>query len=241
MQLLRASELHLGKNIFLRRCALLKRLFSVLSNFRVLIWEKIKPGAEFEKATHFWAHLDSYHLTNDTDPISIARSRWISKDIVPLVNPSRFLEVGCNSGRNLFYLQQDYPNMELKGIDVNQSAINFAKQTKPNISFELADANNWSEPENRWDCSLTMSVIDHIPEVAAQNLAKNISLSSRSVIGVELWDGSNGKRALYKYSCNLKELYEAVGFTTIYWEQVPHELQYDSEKSLLWVYVGQRK
>ena len=91
----------------------------------------MRPGEEFAKATQFWGQLGSYHLTNDTDPIAIARSRWISQQIVPLVNPSRFIEIGCNSGRNLFYLQQDYPKMELKGIDVNQNAINFARSTKP--------------------------------------------------------------------------------------------------------------
>jgi SAM-dependent methyltransferase len=219
---------------------MLKRIYSVISNKLFLAYEKMKPGTEFNKATQFWGSLDSYHLTNDTDPISIARSQWISKQIIPLIHPRRFLEIGCNSGRNLYYLQMDYPKMVLRGIDVNQRAIDFAKSTKPNISFELSDAHNWTQPKDSWDCALTMSVIDHIPEDASRILARNIASSCRAVIGVELWDGSNGERALYKYSINLKELYESVGFTTIRWEQVPQELQYDSEKSLLWVYVGQR-
>ena len=209
---------------------MLKQLYSAISNKIFLVREKMRPGEEFAKATQFWGQLGSYHLTNDTDPIAIARSRWISQQIVPLINPSRFIEIGCNSGRNLFYLQQDYPKMELKGIDVNQNAINFARSTKPFIAFELSDAHNWAEPKDSWDCALTMSVIDHIPEEASRLLAKNIATSCRAVVGVELWDGSNGERALYKYSINLKDLYESVGFSTIRWEQVPQELQYGVQK-----------
>jgi SAM-dependent methyltransferase len=219
---------------------MIKKTYSVVSN-RLSYWrEKLKRGAEFEKATDFWSQLDSYHETNDSDAISIARSRWISESIVPLINPQNFIEIGCNSGRNLYYIQKDHPDIELKGIDVNPKAIDFAKANKPNIVFELADAHHWSEQEDQWDCALTMSVIDHIPEDAARTLARDIAKSCRAVIGVELWDGSNGERALYKYSINLKELFESVGFSTIRWEQVPMNLQYDSEKSLLWIYVGTR-
>jgi hypothetical protein len=60
---------------------------SMVSKCLFVVKERIKPGAEFHKATQFWAKLDSYHLTNDTDPIAIRRSQYISNRIIPLVQP----------------------------------------------------------------------------------------------------------------------------------------------------------
>lgn len=202
--------------------------------------ESLRQGTEAEKATRFWGDLDSYHLSNDDDPVAIARSKWLATEILPLVSPSSLIEIGCNSGRNLLYIKDAYPEMRLKGIDVNPRAIEFAASTKPGIDFELTDANLWSELEDAWDCAITMSVIDHIPESATRGIAQNIASSCRAVAGVELWDGESGKRAIYKYSSDQRSVYESVGFQTIMWERVPDALQYDSIKSPLWIYVGVR-
>jgi hypothetical protein len=83
-----------------------------------------------------------------------------------------------------------------------------------------------------------MSVLDHIPLDSVHILAKNIASSCSAVIGVELFDGSNGSRGLYKYSVLQKDIYEQVGFKTKIWDFVPLDLQYDVESSPLWIYVG---
>jgi len=219
---------------------MLKRVYSKLASGALSLRERLRRGSEADKATRFWGELENYHLSNDNDPTAIARSRWLANEIVPLVSPSSLLEVGCNSGRNLVYIREASPTMELKGIDVNSRAIKFARSSKPGIEFELADANNWAEPVDRWGCAITMSVTDHIPEEATIELARNIFRSCRAVIGVELWDGTSGKRALYKYSCDQRAVYESTGFTTLLWTRIPDYLQYDREKSPLWVYVGRR-
>jgi trans-aconitate methyltransferase len=147
--------------------------------------------------------------------------------------------VGTNSGRNLQYVHQALPEMTLKGIDVNTRAIDFARSKGLPITFEVADANHWSEPIDGWDAVLTMSVLDHIPDDAAEILATNISQSARHVIAVELWDGADGTRGIYKYSRNSRELFERHGFETLSWDKAPG--QYDEAKSLLWVFTGRRR
>lgn len=199
---------------------------------------RIKRGPESLKASTYWGSLSDYHLTNDSDAVAIRRSEWLAREIVPDLALKSLLEVGTNSGRNLEYIRQSNSEIELKGIDVNPSAIKYAIAKGLNIQFEVADANKWDEPENRWDAALTMSVLDHIPDDATQILAGNIARSCRHIIAVELFDGSEGTRAVYKYSRDNRNLFEAAGFTTLKWEVASG--QYDLEKSLLWVYIGRR-
>jgi SAM-dependent methyltransferase len=199
---------------------------------------RLRRGPEADKASSFWGSMRDYHLTNDVEPVDIARSQWLANVVVPELGLSSLLEVGTNSGRNLEHIRKAHPQIELKGIDINQRALAFARAKGLDIQFELADANRWGEPQDRWDGVLTMSVLDHIPDEATGVLARNFAISARHVIAVELFDGSDGTRAVYKYSRNNKALFEHVGFETLTWEVAPH--QYDSVKSLLWVYIGRR-
>ena len=199
---------------------------------------RLRPGDEAGKAASYWGSLQDYHLSNDDAPRAIERSRWIADVIVPELSITSLLEVGTNSGRNLRFVHDAHPAMRLKGIDVNANAIAFARSRAPGITFEVADANRWSEPPNEWDAALTMSVLDHIPDDATEALAVNLARSCRHVIAVELWDGKHGTRDVYKYSRDTKALFERHGFATMRWERSPG--QYNEETSLLWAYVGKR-
>lgn len=159
--------------------------------------------------------------------------------MVPSLQLRSLLEVGTNSGRNLEYIRRSHPGIELKGIDINPRAIEYANRKALDISFEVADANRWTEPPDRWDAALTMSVLDHIPDDAAEVLAKNLAISALHVVAVELWDGSHGQRAVYKYSRDTQALFERNGFDTMSWEKAPG--QYNEKRSLLWVFIGRHR
>jgi SAM-dependent methyltransferase len=197
---------------------------------------RLRGGPEERKAASYWGGLTDYHLSNDSDPIAIGRSRWLADSVVPALGLRSLLEVGTNSGRNLQYIAEANPGMDLKGIDVNPRAIEFALSKGLNIDFEIVDVNDWSEPPDRWDGALTMSVLDHIPDDAADRLAANIAVSARTVVSVELWDGSPGERGVYKYSRDTAALFARHGFEVVQWDVAPG--QYDEERSLLWCYVG---
>ena len=199
---------------------------------------RLHRGPEERKAASYWGGLTDYHLTNDSDPVAIGRSRWLVESILPELGLKSLLEVGTNSGRNLEYIRAADETIDLKGIDVNPRAIDYARSKGLRIDFEVVDANDWAEPEGRWDGVLTMSVLDHIPDEAAERLAANIAKSAAHVISVELWDGSEGERAVYKYSRDTRALFQRHGFQAVRWEKAPG--QYDEERSLLWCYVGRR-
>jgi hypothetical protein len=200
---------------------------------------RLRQGPEADKASAYWGSLADYHITNDDDPIAIRRSQWLAETIIPPLHLTSLLEIGTNSGRNLRYIHQSHPDMKLKGIDVNARAIEYAKSVEPAVIFEVADANRWAEPADSWDSRLTMSVLDHIPNDAVEALAANMATSCRHVIAVELWDGSDGERGVYKYSRDTRSLFERHGFRTLRWEKA--QGQYDEQKSLLWAYVGRRE
>lgn len=197
---------------------------------------RLRGGPEEHRAASYWGGLTDYHLSNDSDPIAISRSRWLAESVVPDLGLRSLLEVGTNSGRNLQYIAEANPGIELKGIDVNPRAIEFARSKGLGIKLEVVDANEWSEPSDRWDGVLTMSVLDHIPDEAAERLAANVGVSARHVIAVELWDGSPGERGIYKYSRDTEALFLRQGFETISWDVAPG--QYDEDRSQLWCYLG---
>src|SRR5260221_9059370 len=158
-------------------------------------------------AAHWAAKTDFDAYFNSVD--GHVRSLDLSEQIDRLGNINSLLEVGTNSGRNLAVIKRCKPSIELKGIDVNASAIAYARERSPEIVFEVADANHWQESPKRWDAILTMSVIDHIPDEAIPQLAANmIRTAKKDPICYELWDGNDGRRGLFKYSRNLPKLFE---------------------------------
>lgn len=194
---------------------------------------------EARRATRYWASLRSYHQHNEDDPRAIERSEFVAKTLVPELGLRSLLEVGTNTGRNLGIVKQHHPTLRAKGIDVNQRALDYARQRYPNVEFALQDANLWSEPPGTWDAILTMSLLDHVPDEAASRLARNMAASATYIICVEVWDGADGTRALYKYSRDYRQLFESLGVKTLRWELAPG--QYDFGNSRLWLYVGKAR
>jgi SAM-dependent methyltransferase len=194
-------------------------------------------GIEGRHASRFWASMEDF-ATYYEDPVAQGRSRWLCRDVLAPLNLSSLLEVGCNSGRNLAFAKQILGSLRLKGIDINARAIEYAKKRNPDILYEVCDANNWSEPPKSWDAILTMSVIDHIPDEVIKDLARNmVNTATKNIVCVELWDGGEGWRGPYKYSRDLRKLFEPLGVKTLKWEKSSG--QYDEESSLLYLYIGQ--
>jgi SAM-dependent methyltransferase len=190
-----------------------------------------------EHATRYWATLSDYHLTNDEDPIAVKRSEWLVRDVLEPLAIRSLQEVGCNSGRNLAIAKHLLPQLEVTGFDVNPLAVEHARTLHPDLGIHLADANEWPAAANSVDAILTMSVLDHIPRPAVETVAKNMALTAAHyVVCVELFDGGDGKRDLYKYSYDLAELFGKFGVKPVRWE--PAEGQYDTASSPLYLFVG---
>jgi hypothetical protein len=181
---------------------------------RALEWRARRGrGSEAQRATDFWARLPAYHLSNDDDPLALERSALVA------------------------VVKERHPEVRVCGLDVNERALEHARRRRPDVEFRRQDVNAWQEAPGSWDAALTMSVLDHIPDDACEALAGNLARTVRFVICVELFDGGDGERALFKYSRDTRALFERHGARTLRWELCPVG-QYDPAKSPLWLYVG---
>jgi|694.fasta_scaffold37909_7 cyclopropane fatty-acyl-phospholipid synthase-like methyltransferase len=84
-----------------------------------------------------------------THPKAIKGAEWLS-EIINLNNVKTILEIGCNSGKNLFNLAAKYPDIQILGVDFNKSAIEFAtreaqKRGYHNLKFSYLDILDFKE------------------------------------------------------------------------------------------------
>jgi hypothetical protein len=221
--------------------ALKKRTERIQSSPAYFLWEErvrrfVLPGTQSTKAANYWAALkdcDGYY----NDEMGKTRSAWVADQVINRRIES-LLEVGSNSGRNLAAVLAAAPQIKLRGIDVNEMAIDYARRKNPTIDFQVVDANRWNEGQKTWDAILTMSLIDHIPDESLNRLASNMVRTARKwIICVELWDGGDGLRGLYKYSRDLRAVFEPRGVKTVMWKISVG--QYSTSQSLLWSYIGE--
>jgi len=84
---------------------------------------------------------------------------------VDLVRRTKFrslIDIGCGDGRFLKELKQHVETSNLKGIDISERAIGFARAFSPDIDFEVSDVGKNLE-EKRWDVATLIEVCEHVP------------------------------------------------------------------------------
>ena len=105
-------------------------------------------------------------------PMSRHQRRLIRK----LARPLRFesvLDVGCGQGSLLLELMAEHPGIEPHGVDISQSALDFARRKVPNGTFQLLDLVHEAIPRT-YDLVICSEVLEHIVEdvEAMKNLEK---------------------------------------------------------------------
>jgi SAM-dependent methyltransferase len=191
---------------------------------------------EADRATNYWKRQRDYHVGED-DPRALERSRFVADVIVPELGIKSLLELGCNNGRNLAVLKERQPQVKTLGLDVHQEALEAARGRGLGLEVRQQDVNSLDEPPKSWDAVLTMSVLDHIPDYAVEELAAKIAVTARYVIAVEVWLGKDEETAAYKYSRDYRPVFERHGARTLRWELSPG--QFDTVHTAFWAYVGE--
>ncbi|TGB01640.1 class I SAM-dependent methyltransferase [Halobacillus salinus] len=79
-------------------------------------------------------------------------------------NVRTVVDLGCGHGGYLRKLAQEFPGVQMIGVDINQKVVNKARRLSegyPNISFEVGDIKSW-EPEEKTDVVLLHNIFHYI-------------------------------------------------------------------------------
>jgi SAM-dependent methyltransferase len=101
-------------------------------------------------------------------------------------------EFGCHAGRNLYYINQEFPAAQVYGIDVNPEAVKIGKY-KFSLPIEVGDEQSLMLiRDSSYDVVFTVSVIDHLlePEKICKELTR---ISKRHIVLLEPFFEREGK------------------------------------------------
>lgn len=89
----------------------------------------------------------------------------MAKQLTQWITPQHqsLLDVGCNVGALLRSCKENFPNLKLAGVEINQSALAIAQQQLPEIELHHAGAEKLPFSSESFDCVTCIEVLEHIP------------------------------------------------------------------------------
>ena len=144
------------------------------------LWAKGYLGQRDDTAKEFRSSVNHSH-----------RSLLISKiaEFSPILN---ILEIGCGSGPNLYLLAKEFPNAEIRGIDINPKAVQignnwFAQEGIRNVRLSVGRAEELSEFGNKsFDVVFTDAALIYVSRKEIYKVAKDIvRITRKGIIFVE--------------------------------------------------------
>ncbi len=175
---------------------------------------------------------------------AIARSLLVAKWVMSLnANKKPVVELGCNTARNLAFIDVQYgaETPKLIGVDVNKDALDRAtKRNMRDFTPVRSAAEKFVETSAAIGVVITMSAIDHMADGEFSTLLKWLPARADALVMVELFTGKDETVGPFKYSRDLRTAFEGVGFETLCWELMPVG-QYDLKRSPLYLYVGKHQ
>jgi len=150
---------------------------------------------------------------------------------------SRILEIGCNCGPNLAVIQENYPYVDLTGLDINKEAIAMGLKLLPGIKFINCSTQNFPYVPSSFDIVLADAVFMYINHNEIIPVLQTIGTTARKAMIIVDWKGTGKKYGHYtrdyKYLLESKTPFkkvEEIKITEEYWPT-----QSWSEIGYLWV------
>ncbi|KAH7156694.1 S-adenosyl-L-methionine-dependent methyltransferase [Dactylonectria macrodidyma] len=81
---------------------------------------------------------------------------------VPLVSPKRIVDLGCGPGNSTAVVAERYPDAKVSGIDSSADMIQKAKETLPEVSFDVVDLTTY-KPDGEVDLYFSNAVFQWLP------------------------------------------------------------------------------
>jgi len=82
------------------------------------------------------------------------------------------LDIGCADGTTTLQIHKYFPKLKITGLDYYQKAIEFARRTKPQIKFVIADVHKLPFRNNSFDIVSAIETLEHLqnPKLALSEI-----------------------------------------------------------------------
>jgi pseudaminic acid biosynthesis-associated methylase len=146
-------------------------------------WEEEFGEGYLERNVYDPVELNTFYMNR----FGITKDTLNNDFLKDIPKDAKILEVGTNIGNQLFHLQsQGYTN--LYGIEIQDRAINYAKQRTDNLNIIKSDALDIPFKDNYFDVVFTHGVLIHISPENIKKVIKEITRVSRQYIwGLEYY------------------------------------------------------
>lgn len=146
---------------------------------------------EHESLVEHWSKNDSFMDRYWKNEDLIDGSRKLAK-IMNELRPKSIFEVGMYNGRNIFYAKELMPSVKFGGVDVNSSALDFAKNVlSDDVDISLGDA-LYMSTDDKYDIVFTHGVLMHIsPDTIGGVVDRCIAKSNNYIIHIERKEENN--------------------------------------------------
>ena len=96
--------------------------------------------------------------------------------------PKKILDIGCGTGETLTFLKSEFPNSELFGVDLSESAIKYSK-SRGHKQIYKASATSLPFKDDTFNIVLLLDVLEHIKDhQKAVNEAKRVLKKKGKII-----------------------------------------------------------
>ncbi len=116
----------------------------------------------FPLKKHSKLYNNDYALKADShaqNEISKEEINWVAEKCQ---SKAKVLDIGCNTGRPLYYLTKLLNSKVGQGVDINLSAIELAKNNFPNLTFSVYDGFKLPVDDSTFDHVIIHHVIGHV-------------------------------------------------------------------------------
>ena len=164
--------------------------------------------------TEVWGDMQRYGPTH-------RHRRRIFGELLKLIPAGRIhtlADIGCGEGSNLAFFAQKYPQAQLFGFDVSQTALDQAQQILPRATFELLDVTQ-QRAAQMFDLVTCAEVVEHLEDdvTALKNIyamTQRYALFSTVQGRFREWEKSIGHVRSYAPG-ELRSKLETVGFQIV--------------------------
>jgi len=152
-------------------------------------YEKEWAGREYEQ--QYWDSMNHPH-------------RELILAALPKYSPGSVLEIGSNSGPNLYRIAKLYPSARLLGIDINRQAVEagnrlLAESSVKNVKLEVGKADELgSFGDGSFDIVLIDAVMIYIGKDKIRSVADEIvRIAKKAIVLVEYHDQDSGPEGAF--------------------------------------------